>query len=201
LLPPKPLFYQKFLLLAFFHELGHVVFNIFARAESSLLPEEMSDGVYRLIMLFRESMAEYFSIKILSDLDLNGFAKYGQDINSAYKTLKMNQDSCINKLRHIGDARHYYELAKGPSGEGAIRNNIENIIKRQKDKLGHLEVHIPFGAQAVYEYINFIESWDDEIIQRIRRLFNNQDDPKEFWDLWAHLYALGEQCYLDAKWK
>jgi hypothetical protein len=189
LLPPRPLFYLQFLLLTFSHELGHVVFNSFALSVGSKLPREVNNW----IKAFREPMAEYFSIKMLSNLN---FAKHKQIIQKVFEDLKMSQDSYTIKCNHIDKAEFFYEIAKYPFGESIIRDIISRKIREQNKDTKKLGDPIKFSAKALVDYIKFLDSWDDEIIHKVRNFFVSQNAHEEFWNLWIYLYTLGEQCYI-----
>jgi hypothetical protein len=192
LLPPRPLFYPQFLLLTFCHELGHVIFNSFSLSVGAKLRYEVINVVKRLA----EPVAELFSIKMLSNMD---FDKHKKITKTVLGTLKMKR-TLYNKLystkcQQIDLGKALYEIAKCRVGETDIRKLIVTELKEQKVKTEELLADIGAIAKALVGYINFLDCWDDEIIQKVREFFSSKDTQEEFWNLWTYLYTLGMQCY------
>jgi len=159
-LPVNPLIHHDIALLTFFHELGHSVYNSFCLATSL---RNLDETVKRHLGKYAETFAEFYSCKVLSDLDFN---RHEELNNRVLKQLEFRSESFeeVFRLKKKQIQKSQKTFQKGPS---KVKTKVLKLVK---------------------SWMRSIGSYDDEILPKIRVLLNKDSSfIKEFWNLWIFL--------------
>ena len=194
-LPPRPLFHPEILLVIFLHELGHVICKCFMAAEDIKCEieslEENRGEVIGNLRDFEEIIAEFFSAKILAELD---FKKYKDIMNLCLKSFgfKDTFKKHIAKMkgRHVSEAKKLVEI---------IKESNNHNLKVTLNRLAELsKVDNSVINKRILEILRFIANWrKDEVTNGIRRFLSSEEKQKEFWNLWILLNSLRGDCYFE----
>lgn len=187
-LPPRPLFHPEILLVTFFHELGHVVFKSFV----GVLEEanNADDKTKEKLNILEEVFAEFFSVKILSNLQ---FDHYKAIMSSCLKSFNFKRGKRKNiflkqKKDQINDAKLLADIIKDSNKYG---NN--KTIKRLSQTVQIKNLLI---CEKLFEFLAYIANWEEnEVIVGVRTFLSSEQKQKEFWNLWILLNSKRGECY------
>ncbi len=197
-LPPRPIFHPEILLVTFFHELGHVICKCVISTKDikkrfEKLEREDSELVEKLIAKIREEeekIAEFFSAKILSNLD---FDKYEKDIMRL----------CLKSFEYKGVCKEYMNKMKKEHIRGAKKllkflNESKSLDpKAAIDRFsGLIGIDDPLICRRFFELLKFIDKLqEDKVIDKTRLFLTSTDKHETFWNLWILLYSQRAECY------
>ena len=194
-LPPRPLFHPEILLVIFLHELGHVICKCFMAAEDirnelNSLGENAGE-VIKNLRDFEEIIAEFFSAKILAELD---FKKYKSIMKSCLKSFRFKdtykEHIMHMKDKHVNGAMKLLEILN-ESNNDRLKVTLDRVAKLSK-------VDTIVINKRILEILKFMANWrEDKVTKSIRKFLSSTQKQKEFWNLWILLNSLRGDCYFE----
>lgn len=185
-LPPRPIFHPESLMVIFLHELGHVIWDCFILSAAMRKEFKIAHNQAALTSSCEEladAVAEFISIKILSNLDFN---TYKNIMKSCLKLFEAEgqQKIFLKKMKqtHIKEAMELSKLLSGP-------DNLERFCKTYKLNSS--------AGKLIYNFLsNIQELVDDEIVTKVRHFINSDDKLNELWNLWIPISLINGKCYV-----
>jgi hypothetical protein len=189
-LPPRPIFHPEILLTIFSHELGHVICKSLIAAKEIKKRLESNPEVMEKLRRLEDLIAEFFSAKMLSNLD---FDKYEKNVMRL----------CLKSFEFKGTCKKYMEDMKKEHIAGAKKlleflndSNTQDSKKAIVQFSDLLKIDDLFISKRLFELLQFIATWQvDEVINRVRIFLSSTNKQKEFWNLWILLNSQRGECY------
>jgi hypothetical protein len=188
-LPPRPLFQIKILMLIFFHELGHAIFDSFLASQSitaelqSVRSRKKSMELNKLLRDLEETFAEFFSAKFMSNLNFGIYREINDEFLESLELKGQQLDYVkVSKTIDIEKAEVLYKYLK----KNQPMKNVKKHIKINNDKFVSLFIKL----------LNSVANFDGHsITNKLEEFISTNKQHIKFWDLWMVLNANREACY------
>jgi len=172
MLPSIPLSHSEFLIISFFHEIGHVLFKSF-----KMQLNFENNKIFKTFQELEEPFADFFVIKTIFDLKWEDYKESIKDMLLNLNFESITSEALYNeKMGNINKAKDLYDT-----------------IYKTLDRLPHSK-----KIKNLFHSISRLDILEVKILDTIKSIINAKNYQK-VWDLWMYLYSQADSCFYSVK--